>query len=127
MGRPMEYSAITNLEAMDDEQLSKLVLSNWHKLNKALTAGQTSTILMKLLVLELKKGANARPNIAERIRSSYFRALTKKSANSLGMLLTRLAHNEYDPAVMSEDIVNLFSTDVTLAHMIAEEIQQENT
>jgi hypothetical protein len=92
MAAPRGFKAVANLDQLDDTQLVDLVLSNWHKLNDALKAGQSVETLQRLLTLELKRGEYARPNIAERIRSALMRALTQRSSEALAKLLFVLNH-----------------------------------
>lgn len=82
---------MATLDELEDEQLDELVLSNWHKLNSALKHGQSVDTLRRLLRLELSRGAAARPNIAERVRSALFRAMTQRGAVALVDAINQLA------------------------------------
>lgn len=90
MSAPRGFKAVAILDELDDKQVVELVLSNWHKLNSALKHGQSVDTLRRLLCLELKRGSSARPNFAERIRSSLFRAMTTRASEALQDALTQL-------------------------------------
>lgn len=93
MANKKGFKAVS-LESLDDDHLEEMVLSNWHKLNAALKAGQSIDTLRRLLYIELKKCACARPVIAERIRSSLSRAIAQRSRNALVNALEVLSQPE---------------------------------
>jgi hypothetical protein len=118
------------LEDLSDEQLEELVLSNWHKLNTALKHGQSADTLRRLLRLELRKGASARPNVAERIRSALFRVLTVRAsqelANALAVLVSaKLGLTAKESLALHEALMAAGLTDSDANDVIYETTQEE--
>lgn len=109
MANKKGFNAVS-LEALSDAQLEASVLSNWHKLNAALKAGQPLPVLRNLLVLELSKGSSARPVIAERLRASISRAISQQSARSLVEVMKALSYQSselIDEGSFISDCLNL--------------------